>query len=88
MIEYLLLPDKKPNYCCNPVLIVDDMSFNVKSLSMILQYVFNLNSDQCFSGEQALERVEERLSKTHFSNCPSKFPLILTDINMPEMDGI
>lgn len=32
--------------------------------------------------------MKQRLSKVHMLGCPEVYPLILTDINMPEMDGI
>lgn len=32
--------------------------------------------------------IEDRIAKNHIEGCPRIYPLILTDINMPEMDGL
>jgi CheY-like chemotaxis protein len=74
--------------CCNKVLIVDDMPFNVKSLEMIMTHCFNISCDTAFSGQDAIDIVKQRQAKQHFSTCQPFHPLILTDINMPEMDGV
>ena len=86
--------------CCNQVLVIDDNTFNVKSLELILQHCFNLQCDtvrncflinlliQAFSGADGYKKVCDRLKKIHKYGCRETYPLILTDINMPEMDGI
>ncbi len=37
---------------------------------------------------EAFSKVEIRMDKLHKCGCSSVYPLILTDINMPIMDGI
>ena len=76
------------NTCCNKVLIVDDSPFNVNSLSLMLKYRFGLQSDAAYSGFEAIRLIENRYEKLHRYDCSEKYQLILTDINMPEMDGI
>jgi CheY-like chemotaxis protein len=41
-----------------------------------------------FSGAEAVKLVEQRMEKLHKYGCSEYYKLILTDINMPEMDGI
>ena len=54
----------------------------------MLQHCFNLPCDTAYSGEEAIDLVERRLKKLHKYGCSEYYQLILTDINMPEMDGI
>mmetsp|Transcript_4123 Transcript_4123/g.3043 ORF Transcript_4123/g.3043 Transcript_4123/m.3043 type:complete len:84 (-) Transcript_4123:76-327(-) len=58
------------------------------SLQMILEYVFGVKCDVAYCGSEALKKVEQRMNKLHQYACSDVYPLILTDINMPEMDGI
>jgi CheY-like chemotaxis protein len=55
---------------------------------MILKHCFNLDCDTAHSGGEAIKLVTYRMNKIHKINCPELYPLILTDINMPEMDGL
>jgi two-component system, sensor histidine kinase len=74
--------------CCNKILVVDDSPFNVKTLELMLEHCFNIKCDTAYSGPEALQKVEQRLKKLHKFDCNEYYKLILTDINMPEMDGI
>ena len=69
--------------CPFKILLVDDQSFNLDALMVILKYSVGMDSkkycDKALSGEQALNMVEEN---------PNLYNLILMDCNMPEMDGI
>jgi|LauGreDrversion4_2_1035121.scaffolds.fasta_scaffold777263_2 CheY-like chemotaxis protein len=55
---------------------------------MQLEICFNIKSDVAYSGAEAVKLVEQRLEKLHKFGCSEFYRLILTDINMPEMDGI
>ncbi|CDW77828.1 multi-sensor hybrid histidine kinase [Stylonychia lemnae] len=66
------------------VLIVDDTNFNLEVLQMMLQSQFNLMSEIAFSGEEALQKIQERV----FNNNLPCYKLIIMDINMPGMDGV
>lgn len=62
--------DEKTN-----ILIVDDNTFNVYSLKLLIEEHFKMLTDTAYSGEQAINKFKERLH--------SPYKLILTDINMP-----
>lgn len=64
-----------------PILIVDDNTFNVHSLRLIIEECFQIRCDVAYSGQEAIEKVSERPQQALYT-------LILTDINMPEMDGL
>jgi CheY-like chemotaxis protein len=42
------------------ILIVDDTSFNIEVLQMMLRSTFKIKSDYVFSGEEAISRVKNR----------------------------
>lgn len=65
------------------VLIVDDNTFNVYSLKLLIEESFKITCDSAFSGKEAIQLVKERLTLGL-----GVHRLILTDINMPEMDGL
>ena len=67
----------------SPILIVDDNTFNVYSLKLLIEEFFKLKCDVAYSAKEALGLVEQRLERSN-----SSYRLILTDINMPEMDGL
>ena len=64
-------------------MIVDDNTFNTYTLSLLLENSFNKLCDVAYSGKDALELVRRRIE-----NGERMYDLILTDINMPEMDGM
>jgi len=63
------------------ILIVDDDSFNIVAIQSLLQQ-FNLKSDYCNDGKEAIEMVKKRLK----SDDPM-YKLILMDYSMPDCDG-
>lgn len=71
--------------------MVDDQSYNLDALSMILKYSLKIKNanesvDSAIHGKQALDFVKKNVEK----NFPIKrcnYDLILMDCNMPVMDG-
>ena len=55
---------------------------------MMIEYCLNIECDTAYSGSEGYKKVENRMQKLHKFGCSEYYPLILTDINMPEMDGI
>jgi len=70
--------------CDEQILIVDDNSFNLIPLELILETNFGLKCDQATNGLIAYEKVKENLKK---KCCNQNYKLILMDLNMPVMDG-
>lgn len=64
------------------ILIVDDNTFNVYSLQLLVEQFFKMPTEIAYSGKEGIQRVKDKLS-----NGLPPHKLILTDINMPEMDG-
>lgn len=60
----------------------------MKSIELMLEHCFRLKCDTAFSGEEGLKLVEKRIGKLHKFGCSEHYRLVLTDINMPGMDGI
>lgn len=54
-------------------------------LEQILVHTYGLNCDKAQDGKQELDMYIESMSKTC---CDARYRIILTDINMPRMDGI
>ncbi len=50
----------------------------------MLQVEWNIESESFLEGKQAVECFKQSLQKTC---CQRMFKLVLTDIQMPEMDG-
>ncbi len=70
--------------CKATILLVDDTAFNLIPLDGMLQQTFGITSVQFTSGFEAISCFQKKLlSKC----CKSHFKLILTDIQMPQMDG-
>ena len=74
------------------ILIVDDQSFNIEALMIILKYKIGLDSafycQSALSGMEAIEIIKKDIRKQSLRNSKrSSFTLILMDCNMPEMDG-
>jgi CheY-like chemotaxis protein len=72
------------------ILIVDDQSFNIDAMLIILQYSIKIKDcssicDSAFDGQQALDRVIKNCKQNKGMACD--YDLILMDCNMPHMDG-
>ena len=65
-----------------PVLVVDDNSFNTVAIQCLLTQ-FNIESDTCTDGREAVSWVKQRF---HTQN--DAYKLILMDYSMPELNGI
>ncbi len=74
------LPDQKSP---SSILIVDDNTFNVYSLKMMIEEFFKIKCDVAYSGVEGIKLVNKRIERSI-----KPYKLILTDINMPEMDGL
>ena len=68
-------------------MIVDDNSFNIYSLSTMLEVEFGVKSDSAYHGENALEMVKARISSSKCKVCKGVYKLVFMDISMPIMDG-
>jgi CheY-like chemotaxis protein len=64
------------------ILIVDDNTFNVYSLKLLLEQHFKVTVDAAFSGQEGIDKFKQRIESTY-----KMYKLVLTDINMPGMDG-
>jgi CheY-like chemotaxis protein len=64
-------------------LVVDDTPFNIEVIQAMLRLNFGLTSEAAYSGEQAVNIVQERNFQGY-----EPFKLIIMDINMHEMDGV
>ena len=66
---------------------MDDQSFNIDAINIILKYTIGLDSKQfcesALSGELALEMIKKGFEEQN--RC--KYNLILMDCNMPGLDG-
>ena len=54
-------------------------------LEAILNHIYGLKVDKAQDGKQELEMYIANMTKTC---CDVRYRIILTDINMPRMDGI
>ena len=74
------------------ILIVDDQSFNIDALMIILKYNIGINTNKicefCFDGLEALALVEKEIEAKKSNVLKKiKYDLILIDCNMPFLDG-
>ena len=63
-------------------MLVDDDSFNIFSLKLLLQSLGNFEIHFASNGKQAIQNVKDLYEKNQF------YSLIIMDINMPIMDGV
>lgn len=66
------------------MLLADDNPFNLMPLQCILLENYGIICDLV---ENGLEEVNAFISNYEKTCCSLKYKLILTDLNMPEMDG-
>ena len=64
---------------------MDDVVFNLIPLRSILTKTNFLKCDEAYDGAQEVEMYLANMRKTC---CNVRYKIILTDINMPRMDGI
>lgn len=65
--------------------MVDDQEFNLNVLQNILAFNYQIKTTCCISAKVAVELYKVRL----MSQCCDRFyKLVLTDIQMPNMDGV
>lgn len=62
---------------------MDDNTFNIFSLKLLIEEGFHLACESAYSGKEALMMIRKRLHRNQ-----GVYKLILTDINMPEIDGL
>ena len=83
------------NLCSDTVdriLIVDDQTFNIEALNIILKLVFHLDvdkiCDKAFNGMEAIDRVMDdvKMNQSKGRNM-SSYKVIFMDCSMPMMDG-
>ena len=71
----------------NRILIVDDQSFNIEAIKIVLKYRLGIDSDHicdtALSGADAIDLIHTSVEETN--TCI--YNLILLDCNMPFMDG-
>jgi len=81
--------EPEEDYQRRKVLIVDDQSFNVEAIMIIMNSLFGINTESicslAYHGKEALKKVKE--STAHFNNTKCGYELILMDCNMPFLDG-
>ena len=46
---------------CNQILIVDDLAFNLLAVELMLDKKFHIKPDKALSGDQAIQKVKDRL---------------------------
>ena len=63
----------------NKILVVDDLAFNLIAIELMIKKKFNLQIDKAFSGEEAIEKVKQKLN----NKCWGSYKLILMDYYMP-----
>jgi len=78
-----LPPPEEPHACLPRVMMVDDDAFNFIPLEAFLKK-FKTEYDTFTCGETAIGAYEKSLEKTC---CKMSYPLVITDINMPVVDG-
>ena len=63
---------------------MDDNIFNLTPLQLMLEALYDFKCTLCITGEEAVRLFRQRLN---LKCCSKSYDLVLTDIQMPEMDG-
>ena len=71
--------------CKTKILLADDNSFNLLPLVAMLDDLYGFDCDTAEDGVKELDKFKENYSKTC---CDKYYKIVLTDINMPNMDGV
>lgn len=80
------IPIEKPERCyCNEILIVDDEKININSLKLLLKKKCKLDSEFCFDGIEAVDKVRNNFYRKKC--CNKIYKLIFMDLMMPKMKG-
>ena len=66
------------------MLIADDNPFNIMPLEMVLESMFDIAVDTAEDGDDEVDMFKANMEKTC---CDVRYKLVLTDLNMPRMDG-
>ena len=69
--------------CRQQVLMVDDVPFNLIPLEGMLE-AKDIKFTSCFTGREAVRLFAMKLTA---QCCQSTYQIVLTDIQMPEVDG-
>ena len=79
--------EESEEQCCSKatVLLADDLVFNMIPLEQILNNTYGLTCDKAKDGKEELDMYIANMTK---KCCNARYRIILTDINMPRMDGI
>ena len=86
-----------PDICCcqdrKDILVVDDNIFNLITIQTILDQGFGVKSDRAVNGQEAIDKVIERINENEMEECNcsngrANYKLIFMDYNMPVMDGL
>ena len=69
------------------ILLVDDEPFNIMAIEGMMKVVgfndYEKYVDRCYNGEQSVAMFKKAVDEGE----PNRYPLIITDCNMPFMDG-
>jgi CheY-like chemotaxis protein/anti-sigma regulatory factor (Ser/Thr protein kinase) len=83
--KLMMTTDNIPLCTCNIILEVDDDSFNVMAMEVILKKL-NLRCDIAFNGQQAIDKILKRTNSPCSAECKN-YAVVLMDFTMPIMDG-
>ena len=72
--------------CTAKILIVDDTSFNVMTLKLLIKDKYDMDADEAVNGKIGVEMFKKGLDKP--CGCPDRaYKLIFMDLQMPVMEG-
>lgn len=81
-------PEQQHLGCDRPkILIVDDEIFNLATLQTLIKIRFKLASETVSNGEEAIERVRQRIRLEDGASESPQYRVIFMDCRMPMMDG-